>query len=217
MAAKPLFSEPDLEAVRRAVAAAEGETAGEIVPYVVDASDGYEGTLWKGAALGALGGGLAAAVVHVAAGLWGVGALWIALPAAAGGALGYLLAALVPALRRALVPRDVMERRVRRRAAVAFLEEEVFRTGDRTGILLFLSLFEHRVVVLGDSGINAKVEAAEWTAITDAIAAGIRAGRPGEALVEGIGACGRLLARRGVEMRPDDRNELRDDLRRRDR
>ena len=39
-------------------------------------------------------------------------------------------------------------------AMAAFVEEEVFSTRDRTGILLFLSLFEHRVVVLGDSGIN---------------------------------------------------------------
>ena len=217
MPAKPLFSEQDLEAVRQAVAAAERETSGEIVPFVVDASDIYEGTLWKGAALGALGAALVAAVTHALAGLWGGGALWIGLPAAAGGALGYLLTAFVPAVKRSLIGADVLERRVRRRAAVAFLEEEVFSTDDRTGILLFLSLLEHRVVVLGDAGINAKVGEDEWLAITDAIAAGIRDGRPGEALVEGIGACGRLLSRRGVEIQPDDRNELRDDLRRRDR
>ncbi len=217
MPGKPLFSEQDLEAVRQAVAAAEGETSGEIVPFVVDASDAYEGTLWKGTALGALGTALLAAVAHTVAGLWGGVALWIALPAAAGGALGFLLTAFVPAVKRALIPADVLDRRVRRRAAVAFIEEEVFGTEDRTGIILLLSLFEHRVVVLGDAGINAKVGEEEWVAITDAIAAGIRQGRPGEALVEGIHACGRLLARRGVEVRPDDRNELRDDLRRRDR
>ena len=217
MPGKPLFSADDLEAVRRAVATAEGETSGEIVPFVVDASDAYEGALWKGAALGALGGALAVAVVHALAGLWGGGALWIGLPAAAGGALGYLLAALVPAIKRGLIAPEVIDRRVRRRAAVAFVEEEVFSTEDRTGILLFLSLFERRVVVLGDAGINARVGEDEWLAITRAIARGIRDGRPGEALVEGIGACGRLLARRGVEIQPDDRNELRDDLRRRDR
>ena len=216
MSVRPLFSEQDLEAVRGAVAAAEGKTSGEIVPFVVDASDAYEGALWKGAALGALGAPLLVAVAHVVAGLWGGGVLWIGLPAAAGGALGFLLTAFVPAVKRAFIPRDLLDRRVRRRAAVAFLEEEVFSTEDRSGILLFLSLFEHRVVVLGDAGINAKVGDEEWVAITDAIATGIREGRPGEALVAGIGACGRLLTRRGVEIQPDDRNELRDDLRRRD-
>jgi putative membrane protein len=217
MPTKPLFSEQDLKAVRAAVAAAEGTTAGEIVPYVVDASDAYEGALWKAAALGAMGAALLAAVGHAIAGLWGGGALWIGLPAAAGGALGFVLAAFVPPVKRGLVPRDVLERRVRRRAAVAFVEEEIFATDDRTGILLFLSLFERRVVVLGDAGINAKVGEEEWEGISRAIASGIRGGRPGEALVQGIGACGELLTRRGVEIRPDDRNELRDDLRRRDR
>ena len=217
MPVEPLFSETDLEAVRRAVAAAEGETSGEIVPFVVDASDAYEGALWKGTALGALGSAVLAAVLHFVFGLWGAGALWVGLPAAAGGAVGFLVTALMPAVKRALIPTDVLDRRVRRRAAVAFVEEEVFNTEDRTGILLLLSLFERRVVVLGDAGINAKVGEEEWRAITERIAAGIHDGRPGEALVEGIGACGRLLARRGVEVRPDDRNELRDDLRRRDR
>ena len=217
MPARSLFNERELEAVKQAVTVAEGETSGEIVPYVVDASDAYEGSLWKGAALGALGAALVAAVVHAVAGLWGAGALWIGLPAAAGGALGFLLAAFVPAAKRSLVPPDVLTRRVRRRAAVAFLDEEVFSTEDRTGILLFLSLFECRVVVLGDAGISSKVGEEEWVAITEAIAGGIRDGRAGEALVEGISACGRLLARRGVEIRLDDRNELRDDLRRRDR
>ncbi len=217
MPVKTLFSERDLEAVRQAVAAVEGQTSGEIVPFVVDASDAYEGASWKGAALGALGAAVLAAVAHTLAGMWGGGALWISLPAAAGGALGFLLAAFVPAVRRALIAADVLDRRVRRRAAVAFVEEEVFNTADRTGVLLLLSLFEHRVVVLGDAGINARVGQEEWVAITDAIAAGIREGRPGEALVEGIAACGRLLSRRGVEIQPGDRNELRDDLRRRDR
>ncbi len=217
MPAKPLFSDEDLEAVREAVNAAEGQTAGEIVPYVVDASDGYEGTLWKGTALGAMAGALVAAVYHALAGLWGGGAFWIGLPAAAGAAAGFLLTAYLPAVKRALIQRDVLERRVRRRAAVAFLEEEVFGTEDRTGILLFLSLFERRVVVMGDAGINARVRPEEWLSISDAIAGGIRAGRPGAALVEGIAACGRLLAQRGVEIRADDRNELADDLRRRDR
>ena len=37
------------------------------------------------------------------------------------------------------------------RAAQAFVSEEVFNTCDRVGVLIFLSIMEHRVVVLGDS------------------------------------------------------------------
>jgi putative membrane protein len=137
------------------------------------------------------------------------------LPPAAGAALGYL-AVLVPALRRWLAGDDLLDLRTRRRAEAAFLEEEVFRTRDRTGILLFVSLFEHRVVVLGDSGINARVAPGEWDEVVRLAVEGIRRGRPGEGLAAAIAACGRLLARPGLERLPDDTDELPDELRRRD-
>ncbi len=110
-----------------------------------------------------------------------------------------------------------MARRVGRRASVAFLEEEVFKTRERTGILIFVSLFERRVVVLGDEGIHRRVKPGEWEGIVADIVAGIRARRPADALIEAIGRCGALLERRGVELRPDDKDELADGLRTRER
>lgn len=209
------FSPEDLEEIERAVAAAEQRTAGEIVPYAVDASDDYPGTAWTGAALGALAGPVAALALHAWLGLWGGWlTLWVALPPLAGAAVGYLAVALSDPLRRRLVPRATIERRVEARAAQVFVEEEVFATRDRTGILLFLSLFEHQVVVMADAGIHRKVEAGEWDRIAAEIVAGIRAGRPGRALADAIGRCGELLAARGVERRVDDRDELADRLRR---
>jgi putative membrane protein len=100
---------------------------------------------------------------------------------------------------------------------VAFLEEEIFRTRERTGILIFLSLFEHRVVILGDEGINRRVEKEEWEGIVDDLVSGIRAGETVEGLVEAITRCGELLERRGVAIREDDADELRDHLRSRER
>jgi putative membrane protein len=213
-----LFTNGDLEAVKRAVHEAEARTSGEIVPCVVGTSDDYPEALWRGATLGALAGALAAALVHDVGGFWGGWfAAWVIVPPVLGSGLGFALALLVPALRRVLVDPGTIERNVRRRAEVAFLEEEVFRTRDRTGILILVSLFERRVVVLGDAGINAAVTSGEWDSIVAGIVAGIRAGRPAQALVEGIAACGRLLERRGVAIKPDDTDELRDDLRTQDR
>jgi len=208
------FSKADLEAIRQAVAGAERRTSGEIVPFVVAASDDYAEARWRGAALGALAGALAAALLHDLAGFWGGWfAAWVVLPPLAGGAAGFLAAVAWAPVRRLLLDGAAIDRNVRRRAEQAFLAEEVFRTRDRTGILLFLSLFERRVVVLADTGISAVVPQAEWDAVVAGLVSGIRAGRAPAALVEGIAACGAVLERHGVEIRPDDRDELSDGLR----
>jgi putative membrane protein len=208
------FSPADLETIRTAVQEAEARTSGEIVPYVVERSDEYSTAAWKGAALGALLGPAVALALHRWTDVWGWPLeIWIVLPALLGGAAGYLLA-LLPPVRRWMVGEPLLDARARRRAAAAFLEAEVFGTRERTGILLFVSLFERRVVLLADSGIHQKVEEKAWEEITQRLARGIREGRPGPAMVEAIRACGELLERHGVERRTDDRDELSNDLRR---
>ena len=209
------FSEADLEAIRATVREAEARTSGEIVPYVVDRSDEYSSAAWKGAAVGALLAPLVALAIYRWTNVWGIPlAYWIALPAPVGGAAAYLISAFLPPIRRWLTGGHVLEARVRGRAAAAFLDQEVFHTENRTGILLFVSLFERRVVLLADSGIHQKVEEGQWESITRRLAGEIRHGRPGPALVEAIRECGELLARHHVEIRPGDRNELSDELRR---
>src|SRR5215212_4856765 len=78
----------DLEAIRAAVAEAEQKTSGEIVPYLVEESDGYPSALWKGTALGAFAGALVAEAIFFLVDLWNLTPLWIAAPTAVGGALG---------------------------------------------------------------------------------------------------------------------------------
>ena len=51
------------------------------------------------------------------------------------------------------------------RAAEAFVEERVFATEKRTGVLIFVALFEHRVVVLADEGIREQVPSDAWDGI----------------------------------------------------
>ena len=218
MKTRNLFTDADLEAIRRATAAAEGRTSGEIVTYVVGRVDDHDEARWKGATLGALGLALAAGVAHWLGGLWGgAGVLWIALPSLAGAAAGYLVTALVPALERRLISDEDIERRVRVRAAAAFLEEEVFNTRERTGVLILIALFEHRAVILADSGIHNNVEEGVWTGLVDELIAGIRAGRAAEAMIEVVEKCGGILERGGVERRADDVDELADAPRVRER
>jgi len=211
----PLFTPQDLEAIRQAAESAEKRSSGEVVSYSVERCDGYPEARWKGALYGAVLGAVVSALVHLGIGSWGIGALWAVVPVVVGAALGWAVAR-IPACARWLVDPASLEQRVRRRAEAAFLEEEVFKTRDRTGVLIFLALFEHRVVVLADVGISAHVKEAEWKGISDALARGIKEGRPGPALVEAIAACGLLLEERRVERREDDTNELPDGLRIRD-
>ena len=68
-------------------------------------------------------------------------------------------------------------------------------------------------MVLGDSGIHARVEPACWDGVVATVVSGLRGGGPAAALAAGIRQCGELLARFGVARRPDDANELADELR----
>ena len=217
---EPVLSEADLARVEAAVGAAERRTSGEIVPYIVRQSADYDAAVWRAASAGAL---VATAAMLALAALYGGWSLaWTASPWAVagasvgGGLVGALLGAFVPGVRRLAAGPAALAAEVHRRAAQAFLDEEVFNTRDRTGILLFVSLFEHRIEVVGDTGINAKVETAEWVEVVDRVRVGIRQKDLAGGLVAAIDLCGDLLERRGVELRHDDADELSDRVRLRD-
>ncbi len=214
---RDLFDDQELAAIRDAAAEAEKRTSGEIVTYVVARSDTYPEAPLRGALLGTAVGLISMATWLELARPWPFEpALLMGLAAIAGAALGFFLVRLLPALERWHAGRSAIDRRVARRAAEAFVEEEVFDTRDRTGVLLFVSRFERRVLVLGDAGINARVEPRQWQTIATEIAEGIRGGQAAAAVIAGIGACGDLLTAAGIARRPDDANELADDVRLRD-
>lgn len=209
---KTLLSQVDEERVRKAVAEAEERTAGEIVPYIVPESARYEVAIWRGASFLAVLSLAAVLLVFQFYGGWGLAWLYsgwsVALVALIGGTLGALLAAYVRPLKRLLAGADRLDHTVHQRAMQAFVEEEVFSTRDRTGILLFVSLFEHRIEVLGDTGINQEVSSDDWIEVVARIRRGIKNERLTDGLVDAIGMCGKLLERKGVEIQPDDVNEL---------
>ena len=217
---KELFSDADRTRIREAVGQAEQRTSGEIVPYIVPQSSGYDVAVWRGAAVSAV---LAMFVVLLVLQVyqgWSLAWLYsswsLAVLVLAAGTLGAVATAFVGPLKRLLAGNALLDREVHRRAMLAFVEEEVFSTRERTGILLFVSLFEHRIEVLGDAGINQKVTPDEWVDVVMRIREGIRAGKLADGLVAAIAMCGALLERGGVEIRPDDVNELSDDVRLRD-
>ena len=205
------FSDSDLETIRRATAEAERRTGGEIVTVIVGRAGLYEATLWKSVCVGALV-GVAGAVALAARQAWWVGdpLLWVAVPPVAGGLATFGLLSAWPALRRRLIGAEQRARVSRRRAQVAFLEEAVFETRERTGILLFVAMFEHCVHIIADAGIAAKVDESVWRDVSDRLAARLREGRGADGIVEAVARCGELLEQHGVARREDDINEKAD-------
>lgn len=61
----------------------------------------------------------------------------------------------IPALKRLILPRG--RRSCASMHLAAFAEQGLHHTREKTGILLFASLLEHRVTVLADRGITLKL------------------------------------------------------------
>ena len=214
-----LFSPDDRQRIADAIAEAEAATSAEIVPYVVVQSDVYPAARWRGGVLAALLVGSTAALLRmgIVPGLAPYLTDLYVLAAAFGmGLVGAATAASVPLLLRALTPPDERGRAVYRRAVEVFLDQELFDTRGRTGILLFVSLNEHRIEVLADRGIDRQVDETAWSDVTDHIRQGIESDRLTQGLLNGIERCGRVLEEHGVEGRPNDEDQLADRLRHED-
>jgi putative membrane protein len=208
------FSQSDLDRIAAAVRAAESKTSGEIVPYFIRQSDDYAVARWRGGAAVSALAILVTLGVQFGATTWvGLGLLEFSALMVACFFFGMLIARSSPTFKRLMLGHAMMDRCVSQRASSAFLSEEVFRTRARTGILLFVSFFERRVVVLGDSGINAKVVQSEWDGIVHTLIQSVKKRRTVEGLVEAIQACGDLLQKHGVERERDDTDELSNSLR----
>lgn len=209
---KPLFTEQEQEQIQAAVAAAEARTSGEIVPYIVMHSGRYDAAVWRAASGSAVLALFLVFLFHQFYDGWAFG--WMFTEWGAGlltvlaGTLGALLTAYVPALTRWMAGAATMAADVHARAMRAFVEEEVFNTRDRTGILLFVSLLEHRIEVFGDEGINRKVSPEDWIEVVERIRRGVQQDHLAQGLVEAIAMCGELLERKGVAIKPDDSDEL---------
>lgn len=203
--ARKLFSEKDLQAIESAVRAAEAGTSGEIVPVVVDAASSYDWLAYRTAIIGLVAGSGVAAGLHFFHPF--VFSYWMTFAFQALGLVSGWVLARLPWGIRALLHERLMAAEVLEAAQRSFLRHGLAETRDRTGVLVFVSLLERRVQILGDRGIHEKVGDAYWREMVEQVASSLRAGRPGEGLVAVIQEVGSTL-RTHFPSRPDDRNEL---------
>jgi putative membrane protein len=223
------LSQADRDRIAQAVADAEKTTAGEIycvlAPEVGD--DRHLPLVWAfGAALLlpalALLAGFRPEMLTRLFGGWSVGhaaahdgailsalLTYVGLQAATFVAVALLVA--IPGVRRALVPAALKKARVRQAALDYFLAKDLHLTRDRTGVLIFAALAEHRVEVIADDGIYAAAPNTVWDEVVADLVAGLRRGAIADGFVAAVARTGAILAAH-VPPRPGDANELPDGL-----
>lgn len=204
--ADKFFTADEQSRISKAVHAAEKDTSGEIATMVVNASDSYReaGLLGSFFFAGLLSLVISVLIHHVTIWTYIPMVLILFFPC-------YLILAIAPRLKLMFIGRGRTVEAVSERAIRAFYEKGLHRTKDETGILIFISLLERKVWILGDRGINAKIPPESWQSFVGQLAAGIRSGRACEALCATIGDCGAELARH-FPRKTDDANELPDEL-----
>jgi putative membrane protein len=218
MKLKKQFTEQDLSRIKAAVKEAEDKISGEVVPVIVERSGLYSIANYKASIIAASMAFvfmivLDRYIIADASNTLYYDPVFIFVVVTFAGVIGAVLPNFIDPLKRLLISQEQLDQSTRLRAENAFLEEEIFNTRQRTGIMIFISFFEHEVIVMADKGINKVVEQKEWDNIVAGLIGQIRNGKIVEGLEVAIKRCGEILLDKGFIKTPDDINELGDELR----
>ena len=206
--AEKLLNDQDRKKIENAVKEAEKYTSGEIVPMVVSRSYHYPMSDVIGGFVFAFP--ISLIMTYFVGGwLWiGDFNLWLFLGIIT--ALFILFHQIIKrttGLKRLLISDREIEEEVEEAATTSFFHKGLYRTRDETGILIFISVFERKVWVLADRGINEKVRQGQWDEIVRMIVEGIKNKNQADAICEAIDEMGRIL-KEHFPIKADDTNEL---------
>jgi putative membrane protein len=204
---RKLLTESGQRQVEERIKAAEASTSGEIVVMVVEESSRYRHASVVGALFSSMIVAVAAGHFQGGDGMWHFLAVFVPLFIV----FHELLVRLAP-LRRLFARKGDMQDAVGKASLAAFYAKGINGTEAATGVLIYISLFEHMVRVVADKGINGKVDPGAWAELVGGIVQGIRRGDAATALCEAVGRCGELLSRH-FPIREGDRNELSNQIR----
>jgi len=124
--------------------------------------------------------------------------------------VGILLAFLlfrIWSVKRLIISKRAIDHKVHDAAFSTFYQQGVHKTKNKTGILIYISLFERKVVVLGDDGIHSKVNDSAWNDVIKIIVDGIKDEHLKKGIIDGIESCRKLLQTH-FPVLADDTNEL---------
>ncbi|SPD72349.1 conserved hypothetical protein [uncultured Desulfobacterium sp.] len=206
--AKTFLTQTEQEKIKAAVTQAESRTSGEIVPLVASASYHYP-------VADILGGATLAFPVSIILtplvsgffwtdprNMWVFICLFIVLFG-----LSYIITKHIPWLKRLFISSHEYDAEVREASLTSFYKNRLYETRDRTGVLLFISVFERKVWILADSGIDGKLTEKPWQGIVDNVIQGIKRGEQCAAICEAVLQIGKTLQTH-FPRKPDDTDEL---------
>jgi len=210
----------DRRRVNEAIAAAESQTAAEVVAAVAASSGRYDRPedvvgLWT--ALVALAGVWFVWPVDVPEhGSWGPASHGLQLAAfiaavVAGFVIGAIVAAKCWTLRRLFTSRLQMQEEVYTRARQTFFDRRIHHTAGGSGLLIYVSLFEHMAAIIADQTVLEKLGQPAIDELCRHLTTALGKHSPIDAICEVARDVGERLAK-VLPRAADDRNELEDAL-----
>lgn len=200
--ADKFFSEEEKNRIHDTTHQIELRTIGEVAVMVVDSSDQYA----EAEVMGSLISGSFISLILTV--IFFNSSIWVYIPFS----FLFLLLLLpffkkIPLLKTPFISLKRKEITVRERAVRAFYENGLYKTKKNTGVLIFLSLLEHKVWILADKGIYEKIEQATLNSFAKTISQGVRDKQVCDSLCKVMKDVGNLLAA-DFPVTPDDINEL---------
>ena len=218
--ASEFLNEEQRKQIETAVSEAETITSCEIVPVVATSSGRYDRAedmvgLWLAV--------LAAAIVWwffprqpSEPGSWGgtfvgTGLLTMVIAVLVSFMAGAIAASRLGWLRRLFTPRKQMLDEVSARAREVFFDQRVHHTSGASGVLIYVSLFEHMAVVLGDQMVLERFGQESLDQLCQQLTQGLHRGGSADTICSVIAATGKQFAE-GMPRTQEDVNELQDTL-----
>jgi putative membrane protein len=176
----------------------ELKTTAELVTVVADAADSY-GIYVICYAL----------VITAAVGLLlnqSISFLWISFIEVAVFSISYLILRM-PVIKTLIVPEAVKKNRARAFSKQCFLELNLHRTEQNSGVMFFVCHFERYVEIIADTGLDEAVDNGQWQVSVNQFSQTIKAGKLYQAYQESIINIGKILAEKApvtAEKNPDE-------------
>lgn len=189
---KKYFREGDAEKIQQAVKAAESKTSGDIVPMVVHRSANLSHVSPTVFLL--LYVTILLAGTHFLVEERDVNFLIFALSAGVFSLLVAIAAGYIELIQRLVLPRRLLNHEVHTRAELEFYRNHFDQTKSHGAVLIFISLFERRVVVLCDQFLAKKVPQQRWDTVAEIISSSMKQNNLLEGLLKALVLSGAILA-----------------------